>query len=190
MTRAWPVALATALAAVVVLTGCSGTGESGDANPSTQGAQSAPSTPGATGTDEAADGDAVASVTFPSVQSGSDVTARIHGLERRDDLLVLTATITRSETTGEGQGGPASLRMLFGAPFSPTLIDPDALVRYRVVETDEGPVSTDGFTTMQGIEPGDGVELYAVFAAPPTDVGHLDVQLYPQMPTLTAVPIR
>ncbi|MDO5627360.1 MAG: hypothetical protein Q4G43_03465 [Mobilicoccus sp.] len=134
--------------------------------------------------------DPVASVTVPAPQGRGDLTFSVLGLERRDDLLVLTATVTRSgDAQPDGERAP-TLSRLYVDPFSPTVVDPVNAKLHRVVEHGSGQMATEpGVIGTARLEPDQPVDLYAVFAAPPADVTHVDVRLFDAAPTITAVPI-
>ena len=107
------------------------------------------------------------------------------GLKRKDKLLILTAAVTPQNSLAE----PQSLFGVLGShAWMPTLVDTVNLKQYSPVRA-RGTSMRTGDLTVKAAS-GQPMFVYAVFAAPPTDVTKINVLFADSIPVLMDVPVQ
>ena len=130
----------------------------------------------------------VTSLTAPATfekDPGATTRFDIYSIKRQGKLAILTLSVTPTFSTVE----PESLFSLMGNnSFRPTLIDPVNLREYKVVSSGSGNLSSNDMSakTLSG-KP---MFLWAAFAAPPTNVSRVTLNLYDTLPGITGVPVQ
>ena len=192
----------TAVVVALALTACSGEEKEG---PGDQGATSAaanpsPSPSGSASADPEENGSAAAGVGLEALDNPiATVEARtgmekdpegtvkvdILGLKRKDKLLILTAAVTPTNSLAEPQN---LFRVLGSHSWSPTLVDTANLKQYSVVRAKGGRLASGDLSVKAAS--GQPMFVYAVFAAPPTDVTKINILFADSIPALTDVAIQ
>lgn len=196
--------LSAALAAVL-LTGCGlGGSDEGGTSPSSSADQSQASS-GSSGSSSAGDGldqaarDAgidpknppkpVATVplAIPGAKGEKPAAFDLLGLERKDDLMLLTASVTiDASSTGDAQ----DFFGWFDRRWYPQVIDTRNLKVHDVVTADDQRVMSDTGALTQEVGPGQTLYLFAAFAAPPQDVSTVTVRLTDNSPAIQGVKVQ
>ncbi|WP_068253177.1 hypothetical protein [Janibacter corallicola] len=201
-------ACAAAAALALLLTGCAGGDDGEDSAPSSSAAsESEGASDGGSGADDSGSSEldeaaeqagidpedppepvASTSVTANGAKQPTKMTFDLFGLERRGDLLVLTAAVTPDK------GAKGKAQTYYGwmnTRWSPQLVDTKNLKVHDVVTTDDGPeVMTDTAPLTTPFGAGQTFYMYAVFAAPPKDVKTVTVKVVDGAPAVTGVTIR
>ena len=193
---------ATAVAALVLFTaGCSGSSDTAEKASSPKSSAASPSSgPAAEQKDKVDNGaaaanidpanppKAIASLTAPlPYDEDPKTTGRfdVYSLKRQGKLVLLTFSLTPNFSTAK----PASLFLLQGGRlFDPTLTDPVNLRAYRVVKADGRALSSGNNQSRS--HSGEPMFLWAAFAAPPTNVEKVNLNIFDTLPTFIDVPIQ
>ncbi len=176
--------LAVALAFATVLGACSGSSPSPAAAPTSAATrQTASSTSTATPKTSAAAGPAIATTGDPTSPGGSIEVASL----RRDSPQLVTLRFalvnsgTKEVTVANRFGGTASRAMTDVA-----LVDPDGLKKYLTVLDEKGDCLCS--TNLFNVPPGQRLDLFATFAAPPAEVKMVMV-IVPTFQPLNGIPL-
>jgi len=109
----------------------------------------------------------------------------IYSIKRQGKLAILTLSVTPTFSTVEA---PSLYSLMGSHSLAPTLIDPVNLREYKVVSSGSGNLSSNDMSakTLSG-KP---MFLWAAFAAPPTNVSRVTLNLYDTLPGITGVPVQ
>lgn len=160
----------------------------------TQATQSASATPGEVESSSAAQAGVdltnlpapIASATAPAKVAddpNAKLTINLHQLRRSGKLMTATFSFQVQSTSTDTQ----SLYSYLDAVWWPFLVDTTNLKRYDVIVGGGSRAMTD--VSLANFAPGQTLYAYAMFAAPPSSVTAVDVQMLAQTPTATGVPI-
>lgn len=133
----------------------------------------------------------IASGRLPArVSDDPDATIEIALYSLRRTGKVVTATFSfRVHSAGDRAGEALLFGYLGGEIWTPYLVDTVNLRRHGVLTADDVAAQTSSNLRGQRFRPGQTLYAYAMFAAPPTDVTTVDVQLASGLPTAVGVPI-
>lgn len=124
------------------------------------------------------------------VSDDPDATMEIALYSLRRTGKVVTATFSfRVHSAGDRTGTGMLFGYLGGEIWRPYLVDTINLRRHGVLTGDGVGAQTSSNLRGQRFRPGQTLYAYAMFAAPPTDVTMVDVQLVSGLPTAVGVPI-
>jgi hypothetical protein len=109
----------------------------------------------------------------------------IYSIRRQGKLAILTLSVTPTFSTVDS---PSLYSLMGSHSLAPTLIDPVNLREYKVVSSGSGNLSSNDMSakTLSG-KP---MFLWAAFAAPPTNVSRVTLNLYDTLPGITGVPVQ
>jgi hypothetical protein len=200
--RARILSASTAVVVALASTACSSEEKEG---PGDQGAASAaaspsPSPSGSASADPEENGSAAAGVGLEALENPiATVEARtgmeddpegtvkidVLGLKRKDKLLILTAAVTPDNSLARPQN---LFSVLGNHTWRPTLVDTVNLKQYSVVRAQGGRLASADLSVKAAS--GQPMFVYAVFAAPPTDVTKINILFADSIPALTDVAIQ
>lgn len=187
---------ATALAAALLLTGCSGAQDDPAPEPAaeqgdTGSSQEDPGGSGA-GVEDLDPEDVQVEQTVAQPDDPDDLTTvGLRSLRVEGDVMVLELVVT-PDFASVSDSQTVSLHDIWqsvGGTFSPTLLDRDNLKRYTVVSGGPGRTFTSDSVFTRTVN-GQPVRAYAVYAAPEDDIETIDVVLADVWPAFTDVPVE
>ncbi len=183
--------VAGAAVVALLLTGCSGGGDSDDAGAKAEPGASASGKGGESGAGvESFDaGKALVEQTVPVPERpGDEVTLGVLSLEVKDRVMLLRLAVTPMFASRSDDDVISQFSSTDQTTFRPRLVDVENLKEYSVIKGDDG---RDWASSDLNNKARNGTPMlaYAYFAAPEDDIEEIDVRVTDFWPTFTDVPI-